>query len=378
MSTGWVWHERYMWHDAGSAAAFVPAGGYVEPDVHVESPPAKRRLRNLVEVSGLGAKLVPIEPRPATREELSKVHTADYLDFLETMSDRGGGDAGGPERSGADREPSPSPFGPGGFEIARLAAGGCLAALEAVLEGSVSNAYALVRPPGHHAQADRGMGTCLLNNVAVAAERARDLGCERVAVVDWDVHHGNGTQEAFWEDGTTLVVSIHQADCFPPDSGPLGETGEGAGAGTTLNVPLPPGSGEGAYAATMERVVGPALRRFDPDLILVSCGLDASAMDPLGRQLLHSDAFREMTAAVIGAAREVCGGRLVLCHEGGYSPAYAPFCGLAVIEELAGIRTEVEDPFQPVWAPIGYQGLQPHQDAVVAEAARLVDRVPTP
>lgn len=378
MTTGWVWHERYMWHDTGSAAGFIPAGGYVEPDVHVESPAAKRRLRNLVAVSGLEAELVPIEPRRATREELSQVHTGDYLDFLEAMSERGGGDAGGPERSGPDREPSPSPFGPGGFEIACLAAGGCLAAVEAVVKGTVENAYALVRPPGHHAQADRGMGTCLLNNVAAAAHRAMALGCARVAIVDWDVHHGNGTQEAFWEDGGVLFISIHQAGCFPPDSGQLREIGQGPGAGTTLNVPLPPGSGEGAYAATMDRVAGPALRRFSPDLILVSCGLDASAMDPLGRQLLHSEAFRRMTAAMMQAADEACDGRLVLCHEGGYSPAYAPFCGLAVIEELAGTRTAVDDPFLPVWSGVGYQGLQPHQEEVAAAAARLVDRVPPP
>ena len=222
--------------------------------------------------------------------------------------------------------------------------GGVIEAVDAVLGGKVDNAYALVRPPGHHAERDTGRGFCIFGNVALAAMHAleaRDI--PRIAVVDWDVHHGNGTQAAFYGDPRALTISIHQDRNYPFDSGFLTERGEGAGMGYNINVPLPPGSGHEAYLATIERVVAPALRAHEPGLVLVGCGFDASVADPLGRQMCFSETYREMTRIVKSLAGELSGGRLVMAHEGGYSTAYVPGCGLAVLEELSGHRTEYQE-----------------------------------
>ena len=236
----------------------------------------------------------------------------------------------------------------------------------------MDNAYALVRPPGHHAERDTGRGFCIFANVAIAATHARQVrGLERVAVVDWDVHHGNGTEHAFYDDPSVLTISIHQDNNYPPNSGAMTDTGSGAGQGYNINVPLPAGSGVGAYVATFERVVAPALRNYRPELIIVASGLDASAMDPLASMMMTSDGYRKLTQVMLGVAHEVCGGRLVMCHEGGYSPAYVPFCGLAIMEELAGVRTELADPLLDLLASFGGQDLQPHQEAVLREAMKL-------
>ena len=365
MATGFVHHEIYLWHDTRSAGIWLPAGGMMQPEPHAESPDSKRRLRNLLEVSGLLDSLTPIAARPATEEELLRFHTPDYIARLKALSAESGGDAG-----------MSTPFGPGSYEIALLSVGGVIAALDAVVGGQVDNAYALVRPPGHHAEADMGKGFCLLGNAVIAIKHAIAAhGIERVATVDWDVHHGNGTEHAFLGDPNVLTISIHQDNCFPPDSGAVGDTGEGAGEGYKINVPLPPGSGREAYLAAFERVVEPALRAFKPELIVVPSGFDGSAYDPLGRMMVSSETYRRMARAVLGLARELCGGRLVLCHEGGYSTAYVPFCGLAVIEELSGSNSGVEDPFLAAIEGMGGHQLYPHQAAVIDQAAELAAKL---
>lgn len=363
MSTGFVWDEWYMWHDTGSAASFLPAGGPIQPDTHAENPEPKRRLHNLLDVSGVLDTLTSIEPRPATRDEIHRFHTPEYVDEVAAASEEDGGDAG-----------DLTPFGPDSYEIARLAAGGVIEATDAVLDGSVDNAYALVRPPGHHAEADIGRGFCLFGNIAIAAMHAhaeRDL--DRIAVVDFDVHHGNGTQKAFWTESGALTISLHQDNFFPPGEGAIDEVGEAEGRGYSLNIPLPPGSGVGAYEAAFERVVLPALDAYEPELIYLAAGVDSGAIDPLGRQMLHSDGYRTLTRMLLDAAEEHCDGRLVAAHEGGYSSAYAPFSGLAIIEELRGEQSDVEDPFLEFFDGFGYQDLQPHQEAVIEEAAENLD-----
>jgi len=346
--TGLVYHERYLWHDPGAAASVIPAGGMVEPGPHAESPERIRRINALVEVSGLGEQLVRLRPRPATDAELERFHTPEYLARVRALSEAGHGDAG-----------EYAPVGASSFEIAALAAGGCLVAVDAVVDGTVDNAYALVRPPGHHALPDKGMGGCIFGNSALAAFHARAAhGLARVAVVDWDAHHGNGTQAAFFDEPDVLTISLHQADCFPPASGRVDEGGV-----ANVNLPLPPGSGTGAYAAAFERVVLPALERHEPELVIVACGYDSSAWDPHARLMLHSRAYRELTRALLDVSE-----RLLVIHEGGYAPGYTPFCGLAVLEELSGISTGVEDPFLPIFEGYGYQELQPHQEAVIEAA----------
>ena len=355
--TALVWHERMMWHDTGSGASELPAGGWLEPGEHSENPATKRRFKNLLDATGLTDGLLVLRPEPASPEALQRVHPEEYLARIKELSSGHGGDAG-----------SESPFGNGSYEIAQLAAGGTIAAIDAVLDGTVANAYALVRPPGHHALADLGMGFCIFANVAVGIRHAQATrGIGRVAVVDWDVHHGNGTQAAFWEDGTVLAVSLHQDGLYPAGSGAAVERGAGAGAGTTLNVPLPPGSGTGAYLEALDRVVVPALERFRPELIVIACGFDAGALDPLGRMLLPASAFGELTGRMLDAADRLCGGRLVASHEGGYSAGHVPFCGLAVIEALSGLSAGIDDPFASLAALPG-QELQPHQEAAIAAA----------
>lgn len=364
--TGLVVHERYFWHDPGSGAGFAASSAFVQPDRHPETPESKRRLLGLLEVSGLAERLVRVKPRPAEHAELRYFHSERYIESVRTLSQAGGGAIG-----------DSATIGPGSYEIALLAAGGCLAAADAVIAGHIGNAYALVRPPGHHAEADQGRGYCVFGNAVLLVrhvQRAHGLG--RIAVVDWDVHHGNGTEGAFIADPSVLTISIHQDRCYPIDAGQRECTGTGAGAGANLNIPLPPGSGHGAYVAAFDRVVLPALERFKPEMIVVASGLDASAMDPLGRMLCTSETYRVMAAKIVAAAASLCAGRLVATHEGGYSNAYVPFCGLAVLEEFAAIRTGVEDPYLDELMDMGGQHIQPHQSAAIDAAAALLSGIP--
>ncbi|WP_278441506.1 class II histone deacetylase [Pseudomonas oryzihabitans] len=329
--------EQCFWHSAGMHALVLPVGGWVQPPAaagFAESPESKRRLKNLLDLSGLTRQLLCPDALAAAYEDALRVHPAAYLERLKTVSDAGGGMLG-----------EQAPVGPGTYDIALRSAGLAIAAVAAVLEGSVENAYALSRPPGHHCLADQPMGFCFLANIPIAIEAAKArYGIGRIAVLDWDVHHGNGTQAIYEERDDVLTLSIHQDGCFPAGYGGFDDRGRGAGKGHNLNIPLPAGSGHEAYLAAMHRLVLPALRRFEPELIIVACGFDANAVDPLARMQLHSDSFRQLTRLIREAAEELCQGRLVLVHEGGYAEAYVPFCGQAVMEELSGITTAVRDP----------------------------------
>ncbi|OWJ91632.1 class II histone deacetylase [Pseudomonas sp. A46] len=338
--TAFLFDEHCLWHSAARLHALtLPVGGWVQPPAaagHAESPETKRRLKSLMDVSGLTRALQVSSAPPADEEDLLRVHPPHYLARFKALSDAGGGDLG-----------DEASVGPGSYEIARLSAGLALAAVDTVLKGEADNAYALSRPPGHHCLPDQAMGFCFLANIAIAIEAAKARhGLGKVAVIDWDVHHGNGTQAIYYRRPDVLTLSLHQDGCFPPGYSGADDQGEGAGLGANLNIPLLPGSGHAAYLDAMERIVIPALERFRPELIVVACGYDANAVDPLARMLLHSDSFRAMTQRLREAAERLCQGRLVMVHEGGYAEAYVPFCGLAVMEELAGIRTEVVDPLR--------------------------------
>jgi len=364
--TGFVCHEHYFWHHTGASAGPMPYGLIIQPDAHPESPQTKRRLLGLLEVSGMLDQLVRIKPRRAELEEIARYHTRDYISKVQALSAGTGGDAG-----------ELTPIGTGSYEIAQLSAGGCLEGLDALVQGQVDNAYVLNRPPGHHAEKDLARGFCVFANNVLVVQRAQQVHkLGRVAIVDWDVHHGNSQEHAFYEDGSVLTVSVHQDNYYPPNSGGLADNGRGKGEGANINIPLPPGSGHGAYLDAWQRVVMPAVRRFKPDLIVVSSGFDGSAMDPLGRMLAHSDTFRALARMTLDLANEICGGRLLAIHEGGYSTAYVPFCGLAVFEEMRGTRTGITDPYLAIFENMGGQPLQPHQKALIDEAARLVGKVP--
>jgi len=356
MATGFVWHERYMWHDNASAAGLRPARGAYQPGLHIESPETKRKLKNLMDAYGLTNQLTALEFGEAEDDQLLRFHTKDYIQRVQTLSDGMGGDCG-----------ESALVGPGSAEIARLAVGGCSAAVASVARGEVNNAYALTRPPGHHAERDRGRGFCIFGNVALSVMNAQaNKLVERVAVVDWDVHHGNGTQQAFYDSADVLTISMHQEMLYPVDMGTLSEVGEGAGTGANINVPLPAGVGGGAYMAAMDEVVLPALHAFKPDLIVIACGFDACYFDPVSHTLLVANHFRTMTQKIMAAADELCDGRIVANHEGGYCDFYVPFCGVAVIETLAGVTTGVKDPYGGTEF-VANQDLMPHQQARINE-----------
>jgi acetoin utilization deacetylase AcuC-like enzyme len=364
--TGFVYDERCELHDNGSMIPEGVAQGWLDVP-HAENAERLRRTYRVFERSGVLDALVRVPAREATSEELELVHPASHVEKIRAASQRGSLEWVGPEARVS---------GGGSWTAAVLAAGGLLEAIDRVVAGELDNAFVCCRPPGHHASAEQAMGFCLFNSIAVAARYLQSRhGLRRIAIVDWDVHHGNGTQAAFYDDPSVLTISLHQDNCFPPGSGLIGETGSGAGEGYNINLPLPPGSGHGAYTSSFERVVLPALRAFRPELIVIASGFDASGMDPLGRQLLHSDSYRELTRVVMDVARECCDGRLVMSHEGGYSPSVVPFCGLAVLEQMSGLRTAVDDPYLPLIAGNAGQELQPHQAALIDEAAQLVDRI---
>jgi acetoin utilization deacetylase AcuC-like enzyme len=361
--TGFYSDERCFWHGGGHYVTVVPVGGLVQPHPAAglpESPEGKRRLKNLVEVTGLARELHCASAPAATEEDLRRVHPASYLAEFKRMSDAGGGELG-----------QRTPFGPGGYEIAALSAGLVKQALSDVLDGHVDNAYALSRPPGHHCLPDNPMGFCLLANIAIAIEAARAAGkAERFAVVDWDVHHGNGTEAIFYDRADVLTISLHQENNYPRDTGQADARGLGAGEGANINVPLPPGTGHATYLHAFERIVEPALRRFRPDVILVACGFDASGIDPLSRMLAGSHTFRAMTERLVAVADDICGGHIAMAHEGGYADVHVPFCGHAVLEALAGSKVTAPDPLmERLTAQQPVARVQAFHDGLVDEMA---------
>ncbi|MBM7632326.1 class II histone deacetylase [Geomicrobium sediminis] len=353
-STGFIYDESYFWHDNGSGALNMPSGGWVQSHTYGEDPETKRRFKNLMDRCQLTPKLTSIRPKPATREDLERFHDTHYIDRVKELSDHNGGDAG-----------DHAIVGRGSYEIALLSAGGAITAVNAVMNGHVTNVYALTRPPGHHAEADQGMGFCLFNNVAIATDYAKEkYNLKRILVLDWDVHHGNGTEQAFYSDNEVLFISLHQDRLYPAERGYIEHIGEGAGKGYTVNIPLPAGTGNAGYMNAFEKIVEPIVNEFKPELIIISAGQDPNFFDPLARMMVTTTGFYRFSEFMKKLAEKHCDGKLVLCHEGGYSAAYVPFCSLAIVEAMSGISTRVDDPFtNSLGAPV--DTLFPHEEEAV-------------
>lgn len=336
MATGLCWDERFGIHDMGRGAMYLPIEGLLGDDVHVDNPARIVRTRALVRAAGLDDVLLLLEPREATEAELERVHSREHVEAMRAVSEAGAGDAGG----------GYTPMDARSYELALLSAGSALTGLEAVLSGRVTTAHAMLRRSGHHAWRDSGYGFCIFNNCAVAARAAQaDFGLRRVAIVDIDAHHGNGTEAIFASDPSVLTISVHQDRSFPVETGTVENVGAGPGTGANVNVNLPAGVGDPGYLDALDRIVCPVLREFQPELIIIACGVDASLFDPLSRLAVTAAGFAAVAERLVDVAEETCGGRLLSVQEGGYSHVYAPFCWLAIIETIAGLERH-EDPFE--------------------------------
>ncbi|GAA5997565.1 class II histone deacetylase [Rhodotorula paludigena] len=364
-STGYIWDASFGWWDTG-ASPLMPSDhrlGIATHPHHVAHPDTKRRAHELIEVTGLLDHLQRLRIVPAQEEDVLRVHEAHYVERVKRESDLNGGDCGD----------TVSPFGRGAFDLAMKGAGAAITMLRAVLDGSIKNGYALIHPPGHHAEPAGGRGFCMFNNGAVCAEYAvKKLGFKKVAIVDLDVHHGNGAEKIFWSRSDVLTISVHQDRCFPTDSGFAEARGVGNGLGYNLNIPLPPGSGNGAYDYTLKTIVTPALLAYRPEVIIVASGLDPNIMDPLARQCVTADGFVSITKQMMDVAHQLGHDRLVYLQEGGYSPVYVPICVHRIIETLAGVTTLKDDPYEHILCPQHGSNLESWQkDAVDSLTSHL-------
>ena len=318
MTTGLVYDEAFLFHRA--------------PYDHPEDPSRLSAIWSRLTGDGLVGRCRRVGAREATREELLAVHTPGHVDRVEATAAR--------DFAQLDPDTYTSRHS---ATAARLAAGGLVDLVGQVLSGALANGFALLRPPGHHAEADRAMGFCLFNNVAIAAMSARRAGgISRVAVVDWDLHHGNGTQHSFEEDADLLYFSTHQYP-FYPGTGAIREVGRGNGRGRTVNVAWPAGMGDAEYLAAFDRVLLPIAREFAPELVLVSCGFDAAAGDPLGGMRLSAAGYAALTQRVCSLA----GGRVVLALEGGYDLEAISAAAAACTSVLLGDAPPPIDPGPP-------------------------------
>jgi acetoin utilization deacetylase AcuC-like enzyme len=310
---------------------------YLEHNLH-SHPENARRLEHILSVlekEAMLPRLLPLKPRPATIEELQRVHTSGHIERVRRVAQSGGGNL--------DPDTYASPRS---FDAALMAAGGLIRAVEAVLAGEITNGFALVRPPGHHATPTRAMGFCLFNNIAVAARAALASGqVDRIFIADFDVHHGNGTQDIFGDDPAVFYFSTHQYPHYP-GTGHWNETGHGDGKSTLLNVPLPPYVGNAGYAQVFAELAWPLAERFQPDLILVSAGYDAHWSDPLAQMNLSLTGYAWLERELVSMAEQLCKGRIVWTLEGGYQLDVLAYGVLNSFYAMLGEDT-IADPLGP-------------------------------
>jgi acetoin utilization deacetylase AcuC-like enzyme len=333
------WHPDCLKHNTGEGVFEAPRSDLM---LHQEPHPENERrilnIRSILERGPLAGRIRWHAGRHATREEIAAFHLERYIDSILEA------DRSGPMRP----DGAGTVVGPGSWVAACAAAGTGIAATDHVLRGHGHFAYALIRPPGHHAQPDKADGSCIFNNIGIAARHALASGIQKIAVIDWDQHHGNGTQEGFYSDNRVLTISIHMPHgrwgSNHRQLGTVEEVGIGAGAGFNLNIPVPFGAGDQCYADVMNEVAGPVIDQFAPSLLLVACGQDANQFDPNGRSLLTMHGFRNLGRIARAWALKYSGTRLVLFQEGGYALTYTAYCAYATVEGLLEAHEHLADP----------------------------------
>lgn len=328
--TGLVYHPDFLKHDTGAH--------------HPERAARLIAIIEKLESSGVLERLIKISPEPASLEQVEYVHERSYIESVRNVCERGGGML----------DPD-TPVSAASYEVALLAAGGVLKAVDEVFNGNLESVFAAVRPPGHHAERNKGMGFCLFNNVALAAEHLKRRGLKRILIVDWDVHHGNGTQSAFYDDASVLYFSTHQYPYYP-GTGWFDETGSGDGRGFTVNVPLPAGCGDAEYVYVFQEVLKPIAVEFRPEFVLISAGFDPHETDPLAGMRVSSETFGVLTEII----KEIASGSgMVLALEGGYSLSgltesvwcvlasllgdFECDCGISKMEAKAAVKNRVAE-----------------------------------
>lgn len=311
---------------------------------------AVARLRQ----AGLWEQLQDVPALPASAEQLAWVHDPDYIEDLRLICDNGGGWLGG------DTVATSTTFG-----AASVAAGSCMWAARLVVEGGLDSALCLVRPPGHHALPNRAMGFCFFNNAALAAETALALGLSRVAILDWDVHHGNGTQDIFYARGDVLYASVHQHGLYP-QTGTIDEVGVDAGTGRTVNIPLPEGALDRHYLRALDEVIIPALRRYRPGLLIVSAGYDGHYSDPLAGHALTAGGYHQLAMRACATAAELCEGRLLVILEGGYALDALAHCLENTAWALLGRPPLTADPVTPEVHPLAVERVEDYLEQAIA------------
>ena len=348
MSVGYVYDPIYLKHDTGQ---------------HVENAQRLVAVMTCLEESGLKQQLEYIKPRAATAEEIALVHSPELIAQIQVMAKKGGGWLDSDTVMSADS-----------YQAALYAAGGLLRAAEVVLDGGGS-VFALVRPPGHHATSTQAMGFCLFNNLAIAARYALSkYKLERIAIIDFDVHHGNGTQDIFYDEPRVLYISAHESPLYP-GTGSMEEIGSGDGEGTTINIPLPAGSSDTEYLEAFDQVIVPAVRRFAPQLVLVSAGYDPHWLERLAMMEVSVTGFARMTEIIKGLADELCDGRLIFALEGGYPLDSLAASVRATFDVLLG-NTGIEDSLGQPQPGFKMRGFEPPDITSLIEQIKRLHNLP--
>ncbi len=363
------WHPDALKHNPGSGVF----GGQPSPlmavdEPHVEGAARIHNMHSVLERGPISAFLRWHDGRYASRQEILTFHDEAYFEEVRAA-----------EEAGGRWFTWETHLAPGSFECCLASAGTALSAMQHVLDGKGPLAYALVRPPGHHASPDQADGYCFFNQVGLCAELARAAGKSRVAILDWDVHHGNGTQEGFYDRNDVLTVSLHMNHGGPwgpqhPQTGYADEVGRGAGVGYNLNVPLPMGTGDAGYERAMQEIVMPTVDDFEPEALIIACGQDASAFDPNGRQLVTMKGFRRLGALARALAERHSGGAICLVQEGGYQVSYAAYCLHATLEGVLGVGPLLDDPIDyyrqdPTHADAAIPKIRAAREAAIAAAS---------